>query len=497
MDEGFFKAGDARRPGAFHEHLASEFPLCLLVYSGSESLHGWYATVAQGADARGSLSRSRYPALERLAIHPDAVGASRERRTQRVVFFDPDKSRPFMKTTGKNDRARNSRKRPTSKRKFAHEEPEEPEARQDFADEEKAKRELRRVQSKNLEELETDFPPLLLPGYLYEGRRAMVSGKPISGKGILIGQASCCVATAEPWLGVTPAGGPKKVLHLDFELMEPQLRQRIYGFARVYANGVPKKEKELRALLKENLKVVSLYQKRHLLFSQAAWEDFARRVDSHEAVLVSLDPSWRLMLSERDERLVNEFLSRLDQLERRTGVSTIYAQHQTKGAQESRDVVDRFSGLSHLARDAATIITMLDKNDLGGGCFLIEARTNDFAQPEDFHIIREYPVFRRLSEEEFRRIQGDRPGKRDSSPVDLLRLIPPFAADLGKGPKDILRETLIAKAKVNEPSIGKNKCEDYLKILKEQKQIDWVERKDDPRERGRGSRYFFRTEPGI
>ena len=75
---------------------------------------------------------------------------------------------------------------------------------------------------------------------------------------------------------------------------------------------------------------MSLYQKRHLLFSQAAWEDFARRVEEHQAILVSLDPSWRLMQSERDERLVNEFLSRLDQLERKTGVSTIYAQHQTK-----------------------------------------------------------------------------------------------------------------------------------------------------------------------
>ncbi len=27
-----------------HWHLANEYPLCLLVYSGSESLHGWYAT---------------------------------------------------------------------------------------------------------------------------------------------------------------------------------------------------------------------------------------------------------------------------------------------------------------------------------------------------------------------------------------------------------------------------------------------------------------------
>ena len=312
---------------------------------------------------------------------PGCRGGSTRTASRSESSFSNLETPSFYEDRRQERRARNSRKRPSANSHTSSVAKNQKRGKIS-KDEQKAKRELKRVQSKNFEELDSDFPPLILPGYLYEGRRAMVSGKPIAGKGLLIGQSSCCVATAEPWLGVTPAGGPKKVLHLDFELMEPQLRERIYGFARVYANGVPKKEKQLRALLKENLRVVSLYQKRHLLFSQVAWDDFARRVESHEAILVSLDPSWRLMPSERDERLVNEFLSRLDWLERKTGVSTIYAQHQTKGAQEGRDVVDRFSGLSHLARDAATIITMLDEKDVGNGCFLIEARTNDFAQPE-------------------------------------------------------------------------------------------------------------------
>jgi hypothetical protein len=76
-----------------HWHLSLEYPLCLLVYSGNESLHGWYATVrpAQlmrdaaelGADTRlWSLSQfTRMP----WGRHANGV-------VQRVVFFDPEKA---------------------------------------------------------------------------------------------------------------------------------------------------------------------------------------------------------------------------------------------------------------------------------------------------------------------------------------------------------------------------------------------------------------------
>jgi hypothetical protein len=73
-----------------HWHLAFEYPLCLLVYSGNESLHGWYATCRPaelmhdaaelGCDTRlWSVSQfTRMP----WGIHANGV-------TQRVVFFKP------------------------------------------------------------------------------------------------------------------------------------------------------------------------------------------------------------------------------------------------------------------------------------------------------------------------------------------------------------------------------------------------------------------------
>ena len=81
-------------------------------------------------------------------------------------------------------------------------------------------------------------------------------------------------------------------------------------------------------------------------------------------------------------------------------------------------------------------------------------------------------------------------------PEDLLRLIPPFVTDLGKGPQDISRAVLFQKAQTNTPFISKHNYEVFMKILQEQKKIDWVERIEDPREKKR-LRYFFRIEPGL
>jgi hypothetical protein len=74
-----------------HEHLAREFPLCLLVFSGNESLHGWYATrwpaelmheaASLGADT-GLWSLSQFT---RMPWGRHANGA-----VQRVVFFNPE-----------------------------------------------------------------------------------------------------------------------------------------------------------------------------------------------------------------------------------------------------------------------------------------------------------------------------------------------------------------------------------------------------------------------
>ena len=42
--EDFSREESLDHQARLHWHLAHEYPLCLLVYSGNESVHGWYAT---------------------------------------------------------------------------------------------------------------------------------------------------------------------------------------------------------------------------------------------------------------------------------------------------------------------------------------------------------------------------------------------------------------------------------------------------------------------
>lgn len=78
-----------------HWHLADEYPLCLLVYSGSESVHGWYVTLrpwelmteatSLGADT-ALWSRSQFT---RMPWGRHANGTR-----QKVVFFQPENLAP-------------------------------------------------------------------------------------------------------------------------------------------------------------------------------------------------------------------------------------------------------------------------------------------------------------------------------------------------------------------------------------------------------------------
>ena len=73
-----------------HWHLANEYPLCLLVYSGNESLHGWYATVRPAElmhDAAALGADTRLWSLSQFTRMPWGGGPTATR--QRVVFFKP------------------------------------------------------------------------------------------------------------------------------------------------------------------------------------------------------------------------------------------------------------------------------------------------------------------------------------------------------------------------------------------------------------------------
>ena len=161
------------------------------------------------------------------------------------------------------------------------------------------------------------------------------------------------------------------------------------------------------------------------------------------------------------------------------------------GPQESKAVVERFSGRMDFSRDAATVITMIENSDLPSGCFKIESRTNDFKEPEDFYVIREFPIFRRISAEEAASQRTD--PKRKAQPDDLLDLIPPFPFDFkGELQKEISLAALYLAASNNEPSMGRDKVDNFIDILEDKKLIESFSKKSSEGGRGRGKKHLRR-----
>jgi hypothetical protein len=346
--------------------------------------------------------------------------------------------------------------------------------------------------------LNGEFPQVVVPGLLYLGRRMIVSGKPIEGKGLLLTQLACCAATGEEFLG-HQIPRPMKVFIADFELMEPQLKQRIEGFIKARADNDPQREKRLRKLINENLRMACYLRHRHWLHCSEAFHDIIRRAWNkyHKSELVILDPGWRLRKSEMIEADIQAFLEGIDEIENTTGASIVYAQHQTKGQQENKAVSERSSGRYDFIRDASTMLAMTNDENTDS-LFKVEVRTNDFAQPEPFHILREYPLFRRVSPFELKKLQEAGSPKREATIEDLLRYIPPFMADLDRtGPQEISDQELHYNAKQGSPSMGRDKVNDFKKLLRQRKLIKSVDRKENPQERGTGTRFWSRTKKGM
>ena len=94
----------------------------------------------------------------------------------------------------------------------------------------------------------------------------------------------------------------------------------------------------------------------------------------------------------------------------------------------------------------------MKNSDLPSGCFKIESRTNDFKEPEDFYVIREFPIFRRISAEE----AASAPTRKRKA--DRFRPSPSISRGTPEG-------TYLA-ASNNEPSMGRDKVDNLSTSLR-------------------------------
>jgi hypothetical protein len=321
---------------------------------------------------------------------------------------------------------------------------------------------------KRPEELSSDFPPVLIEGLLYVGRRAMITGKPIMGKGLFLLQMGFCIATGTPFLGKR-VGEPRKVYHIDFELMEASLKDRLWKMAEYFSKGDHTERDRLWALVNQNMVLCVTLDHPELNDAPEFFAEItARSISKHKPVAIFLDPLWQICPSELDERRLKEFLKELRTFTRRTGASPLYAQHQTKGEQLQKDVIDRFSGKNDLVRDCATLITLAERDRLGH--VQVEIRTNDFAEPEPFIVMRKYPVFELNYDLTPINVDPATGRAPKASLDDILGLIPRHPESEGafqgpNPPRPISRDDFIVTAKTKLNGLGRDTALSLLRVL--------------------------------
>ncbi len=94
--EGFSRKESLDYQARLHWHLANEYPLCLLVYSGNESVHAWFATLRPAqlmCEAAELGADTRLWSLSQFTRMPAGRHANGTR--QRVVFFQPENAVPL------------------------------------------------------------------------------------------------------------------------------------------------------------------------------------------------------------------------------------------------------------------------------------------------------------------------------------------------------------------------------------------------------------------
>ena len=90
--DGFTRAAKLDYQARLHYHLSREFPLALLVFSGSESVHGWYSTCRPSKLMQEAISIGADPALWlRSQFSRMPWGTHANGTIQRVVYFALDR----------------------------------------------------------------------------------------------------------------------------------------------------------------------------------------------------------------------------------------------------------------------------------------------------------------------------------------------------------------------------------------------------------------------
>ena len=202
---------------------------------------------------------------------------------------------------------------------------------------------------------EEKLSPELIKGLFRANQKMMLSGASKSGKSFMLIELALCLASGRPWLGYSCQ--ECKVLYVNLEIAEASFLKRVDDVSA--AIGLKRGEWNM------NLKILNmrgfhttLEQMRGALIGAALDEEADTGVP-YSAII--LDPIYKISNGEENSaKDVGAFCSQLDIICRETGSAIIFSHHHSKGDQGYKSAQDRASGSGVFARDADTMIDMIE-----------------------------------------------------------------------------------------------------------------------------------------
>ena len=195
--------------------------------------------------------------------------------------------------------------------------------------------------------------PELIEGVLREGMKMIIAGPSKAGKSFLLIELALALATGGKWMGCIPCR-ETKVFYINLEIDSESFKNRILKSAEAL------KIKNIKG----NLCIWNMRGRGKPL--PELTEAISRRVKESRCGAVIIDPIYKVICGDENKAGdMGEFVNQFDRIADATGAAVIYCHHFSKGAQGSKNSLDRASGSGVFARDpdAQLSLTPIDVTD--------------------------------------------------------------------------------------------------------------------------------------
>lgn len=259
----------------------------------------------------------------------------------------------------------------------------------------------------NFNEAKSWRPEVIVEGLLYSGSKFLIGGAAKAGKSHFVMDLVASLSRGEKFLKWKPAR-KFKVLYVDFELHEWELRERC---GKAFDWQVP-----------DNFGRLSL-RKHYDVRDPKSISRVFDMIDASKWDVICLDCLYKFNQAEdeNDNSQMQAICAWMDKIIAQYEITPILIHHFGKGSQSGKATIDRFRGASSLVGDMDAILSLTpheeDKN------VIIETEVRSFAPTEPFVVRWDYPKF--IIDDSKDASKHAKPGaKRKANDDEILACLP-------------------------------------------------------------------------